>query len=142
VATALAPPPSSDTPFEQIDRQLWRTFVQEMQSNLVRVSDLASAVEDGTADAPSLQELGRILHSIKGAAMVVPVDAVARATHLLESLLEQVRTVAPPWSAACFEQYADWMADLCNPQSNPREALARGLELECDITAALAKFAG
>jgi two-component system chemotaxis response regulator CheV len=141
-AVAVADPPTTNVEFDTVDRQLWRTFMQEMQSHLVRLSDLASAIDDATADAATLQELGRILHSIKGAAMVVPLDTVARATHLLESLLEQVRRTTPPWSPTPFEQYADWLADLCNPTADPRLALARGPELECDLALALTQLAG
>ncbi len=133
---------ATDLEFDRVDRQLWRTFVQELQSHLVRIGDLSEKIDDGSADTHTLQELGRILHSIKGAAMVVPLDTVARATHLMESLLEQVRRSTPPWSADCFEQYADWLGDLCSPLSTPRPALARGPVVECDLALALANFAG
>jgi len=142
-ATAAATAtPSTDLEFDRADRQLWRTFVQELQTQIVRLSDLTEKLQVGTADATSLQELGRILHSVKGAAMVVPLDTVARATHLLESLLEHVRSTSPPWPSAAFEQYADWLADLCGPTSDPRAALARGPVIECDLTMALSSVAG
>jgi hypothetical protein len=140
----LTPPPattSTDLEFDRIDRQLWRTFVQELQSHLVRLSDLSEQLSAGTADAPALQELGRILHCIKGAAMVVPIDTVARATHLLESLLDQVRPTPTIQSGAVFEHFADWLGDLCGPTSDPRAALARGPEVECDLAMALTRAA-
>ncbi len=133
---------STDLEFDRVDRQLWRTFVQELQSHLVRLSDLSEQLSAGTADAPAMQEMGRILHCIKGAAMVVPIDTVARATHLLESLLGHVRHTPSPQSSVVFEQYADWLGDLCGPTSDPRAALARGPELECDLAMALTSAAG
>lgn len=138
VAAPVAAKADADLEFDRVDRQLWRTFVQELQTHLVRLSDLSEKIDDGTADSQSLQEFGRILHSIKGAAMVVPLDTVARATHLLESLLEQVRRSAPPWTVAPFEQYVDWLGELCSPVSDPRPALAHGSVLECDLALALA----
>ncbi len=140
--TVAATTTATDLEFDRVDRQLWRTFVLELQSHLVRIGDLSEKIDDGSADAHTMQELERILHSIQGAAMVVPLDTVARATHLLESLLDQVRRSTPPWSANCFEQYADWLGDLCSPLSDPRPALARGPVLECDLALALANFAG
>jgi len=128
--------------FDSVDRQLWRTFTQEIQSHVVRLSDLATMIEDGTIDAAGLQEFGRILHSIKGAAMVVPVETAAHATHLLESILEQIRRLPPPWPAKSVERCVDWLADLCAPQSDPREVLARGPALESELERVLSQLAG
>lgn len=141
-ATATATKTAAAVEFDRVDRQLWRTFTQEIQTHIVRLSDLASTIEDGTIETQGVQEFGRLLHSIKGAATVVPLESVAHATHLLESLLEPLRTASPPWPAASsFEQYVDWLGDLCNPLADPREVLARGPELECDLALALAQSA-
>lgn len=128
--------------FDRVDRQLWRTFTQELQSHVVRLSDLATMIEEGSIDAAGLQEFGRILHSIKGAAMVVPVETAAHATHLLESVLEQLRRLPPPWPAKSVEQYVDWLGDLCAPQADPREVLARGPALEAGLSRDLSLLAG
>jgi two-component system chemotaxis response regulator CheV len=141
-ATATVTASTTSVEFDRVDRQLWRTFMQELQSHVVRLSDLATLIDEGTIDAPGLQEFGRTLHSIKGAATVVPLETVARATHLLESLLEPLRSTPAPWSSApMFERYVDWIGDLCSPQSDPRTTLARGTELECDLALALSKCA-
>jgi len=58
--------------------------------------------------------VARILHTIKSAAMVVPIEIVTRTTHALESLIE-AGSDRNEWPAQAFNRYCDWLEMFLNP---------------------------
>jgi len=99
---------------------LWDTFALELQHRWKSLSDLRkriSAVE-GTFEPGKnfdlVVDVARILHTIKSAAMVVPVEIVTRATHALESLIE-AGSNRNEWPSQAFNRYCDWLEMFFSP---------------------------
>jgi len=102
------------------NNHLWNTFTLELQHRWKSLSDLRkriSAVE-GTFEPGKnfdlVVDVARILHTIKSAAMVVPVEVVTRATHALESLIE-AGSNRNEWPSQAFSRYCDWLEMFFSP---------------------------
>ncbi len=106
-------------PPEGVDHHLWQTFLHELhhRSQLLRVSiaELRKKENQNLANSFDIVvDLARGLHTIKSAAMVVPVDAVVRVTHSLESLLETATRPNVAWDVTLLQRYCDWLDMFLN----------------------------
>jgi len=75
------------------------------------------------------------LHTIKSAAMVIPLDQVTRCTHLTESLMEAAREDPTKWPREGLTHYVTWLTTLLAPAGgNIDAALTAGKQLEGELT--------
>lgn len=121
---------SNPTP---INSKLWGTFLRELLDRLGPLQECFREIQAGSRHEELLHELARTLHTIKSASMVVPVDAVTRCTHLVESLLEAARQSSRPWPQEAFRRYVEWLDALATQTDDPQAILAQGHALETEL---------
>ena len=83
----------------ELPPEVFAIFREEARDHLATVARLLATLEGGApaAGVPSLlQDLARRLHSLKGSAAGLGLDAVSKVAHAAESLLKKDATVAPP----------------------------------------------
>lgn len=73
------------------EEEFRRLFADESQTRLLRLSTDLLRLEEAGNDAELVASIFRDAHSIKGAAGMVGLDAVARVAHVMEDLLEGLR---------------------------------------------------
>jgi chemotaxis protein histidine kinase CheA len=127
---------------------LWNTFSLELQHRWQTLSDLRRqiAATEGTFEPGKsfdvVVDVARILHTIKSAAMVVPVEIVTRVTHALESLIE-AGSDRNEWPFQAFNRYCDWLKMFLNPVDQTWESwLETGQYLATDLEQQLAAVQG
>jgi two-component system chemotaxis response regulator CheV len=120
----------------RIAPSLWATFRSELGERAGRLRQLCEAAASGKCDEASCNEAFRTLHTIKSAAMVMPVDEVSRLAHLMEELLEPVRQAAGRWPHADFERFLDYLDDLTQPQCDVPQTLVAGRRLLAELSEA------
>ncbi len=124
---AEAPPPAGVSP------SLWATFRDELTERVNELRHQLSSAVSGVPNAEVLREVARTLHTIKSAAMVVPLDPVARCTHLAEGLLEPAKANPAKWPQAALVCYTDWLASLIHPNGTTDDGLADAAQLEAEL---------
>ncbi len=73
-------------------RQILQIFLEESTENLDVLEQGLLALEQGPADSEALNVIFRAAHSIKGGAATFGLDPVAEFTHVMETLLDQLRS--------------------------------------------------
>lgn len=73
------------------EEEFRRLFAEESQNRLLRLSTDLLRLEEAGNDPELVASIFRDAHSIKGAAGMVGLDAVARVAHVMEDLLEELR---------------------------------------------------
>jgi chemotaxis protein histidine kinase CheA len=112
---------------------LWRTFYRELRGHAARLKALLAGAGEGRAESVCTDVL-RTLHTIKSAAMVVPLDRLSHATHLAESLVETARN-GGEWPGPSLERYVEWLDMLTSPTCNVDAALDAGSLVEEQLAA-------
>lgn len=125
----------------KVNAKLWRTFRDELADRAAHLNDLIAAAKQGGPDEDTLNEVFRTLHTVKSAAMVVPVDEVTRATHLVESLVESARHEPGKWPQESLKRYVDWLDSFASSGEDPSAVLQNSPALEAELTDALAAAA-
>lgn len=115
------PPPSESNP------RVWQTFRAELADRARNLKKLCERVV-GEPDSSLYQETFRTLHTIKSAAMVVPVGEVSHLTHWLEGALEAAH-LASSWPSEILARYTQWLLDLSSPSNEVARELATGRKL-------------
>ena len=75
------------------------TFFEESREGLDAMEAGLLALESGQQDAEIINSVFRAAHSIKGGAGTFGFDAIAGLTHVLETLLDELRAGKRPWKA-------------------------------------------
>ncbi|GAB6186329.1 chemotaxis protein [Thermopirellula anaerolimosa] len=121
------------------NRRLWQTFIQELDGRRRALSDLIRPLDVESPDFDALVDMARILHTVKSASMVVPVDEVTRCTHLVEELVVRLQQAAGSVSKQCLERYVAWLDMLVSPpDGDVTAALRSGTPLAEDLERMLA----
>jgi two-component system chemotaxis sensor kinase CheA len=79
------------------------TFFEESREGLDAMESGLLSMEGGNHDAELINSVFRAAHSIKGGAATFGFDAVAAMTHLLETLLDEIRAGKRPLEAAAID---------------------------------------
>jgi chemotaxis protein histidine kinase CheA len=113
------------------------TFFQECEEQLAELETGLIAMENGTAEAETVNAVFRAVHSMKGGAGIFSLDALVRFAHVFETVLDKVRSgtlATPPAVLGVFLRAADVLADLV------RAARENGKVDEARTAAMVAEF--
>ena len=113
--------------------QLWLTFHRELTTHAAHLRALFLRSESGDHGDVLFNEIQRTLHTIKSAAMVVPLEPVSRCTHLAESLMEAARADRSRWPQAQLWRYQVWIESLVAPPLDIAHSLEAGAQLEAEL---------
>jgi len=132
---ATEPAPQADgqswqeTDSDRPDARLRRTFLRELEGRVRDLRELLDLTHGGEHGEEVHRQAARILHTIKSAAMVVPLDEITHCTHAAEGLLVAAQQDASRWPQEALEQYTDWLARLVEAPEEMGERLAEGEQL-------------
>lgn len=147
-ATKVETPPESVTdpspdecsptpPPRNVDPSLWRTFHRELTERTRTLEGLLRQASSQERNDDQARQLARVLHTIKSASMVVPVDSVTRCTHLAESLLEKWRNGKSQCLQQMLETYVGWLRAIGSASDQIESILDRASTLEDEMNASL-----
>lgn len=128
---------SSPPPPRNVDPSLWRTFHRELAERTRTLEDLLRQAPSQERNDDLARQLARVLHTIKSASMVVPVDPVTRCTHLAESLLEKWRTAGSGSLQQTLGTYVGWLRAITGASDQVDSILQRASALEDEMNALL-----
>ena len=130
------PSPASSVeaaPPGDVNERLWRTFHRELAGRADDLREQLQHAQERGCDERIFRETARTLHTIKSAAMVIPIDPVTRATHLAESLMEAARGDYRQWPDEGLHRFLAWLDSLVSPSADINASLADGLNLEAEL---------
>ncbi len=129
--------PTGDVPApEGVDGKLWRTFQHELLGRTADLRAILNLSRQGDCGDGLFREVARTLHTIKSAAMVIPLDPVTHCTHLTESFMEPARKDRDQWPQDALERYLGWLESLLAPPDDDiNAALAAGCRFDEQLTA-------
>jgi two-component system chemotaxis sensor kinase CheA len=124
-----------------IDLQRFRqTFLDECHEGLDAMEQGLLRLEQGHGDAETINTIFRAAHSIKGGAGTFGLAEVTRLTHLLETLLDQMRSGRRAGGAeetALLLQSVDVLRDMLRAGKGDRRADGRCAALTASLTTLL-----
>jgi CheY-like chemotaxis protein len=135
-AAAVSPPDPPPTLSQNTG--LWQTYRQELAENIDQLSKLCLLAKDEIPGESLVNDTFRLLHSVKSASMVVPVDEVTQLTHIMEDVMDVLRQGQTSWPQTEFGKYVDWLSDVANPahsQQALQKVLADSHRLRKEFTA-------
>lgn len=122
------------------NRRLWQTFITELDGRCRSLNGLVSALDVSSPDFGALVEMARVLHTVKSASMVVPLEEVTRCTHLVEELVVRLQQGAGSVPKQALERYVAWLEMLVGPpDGDVAAALRSGKPLAEDLEKMLAE---
>ena len=141
-AVELSTPPESapegDAPAPaEVNQQLWNVFHRELTGRVEHLREMLQQVQLTGFTPDLVRDAARTLHTVKSAAMVIPIDAVTRATHMIEGLLELAGD-DKDCRRESLRRYVSWLEDVVSPPVDLATSLAAGGQLEAELTQLLA----
>jgi two-component system chemotaxis response regulator CheV len=130
-------PASSVAALPDVTTHLWQTFRRELIGRIAHLRELFGRAGEGKPSEELLTDVARTLHTVKSAAMVVPVDQVARSTHQAETLLAAIRENRQPWQPEPFAHYVEWLDSLTSAADDLPAVLAAGQQLEAELSGSI-----
>ena len=125
--------------------QLRQTYFQDCDELLGELESALMALDNGRADADTLNDAFRAIHSIKGGADILHFERLVRFAHTFESVLDRLRVgglVVDPELASLMLRAGDAVADLVRAAQAGAE-MPEGYENEiADALQSLAQAAG
>ncbi len=109
--------------------RIWQTYRAELADRSRHLARQLQLLRDRPGTTTVCQEILRTLHTIKSAAMVVPVNEVTHLTHMLEGVLVASSNPEASWPLDTLEQFTDWLGELAAPDVVISAVLARGRQL-------------
>jgi len=125
---AEIPPPTG------VDAKLWNTFQNELLGRTIDLHNVLNRTAEGDREENTLREIARILHTVKSASMVIPLEQITRCTHKAESLLDLARENSDQWPQDALERYVMWLDSILAPSGTIDDTLDRGFEIETTLT--------
>ena len=121
------------------ESNLWGTFRTELCERIEVLSKLCQEAFDEAPTDALVNDTFRVLHSIKSAAMVAPIQEVAQVTHSAENMMERTRQNTKNWPHDVMDNYTDWLRDLADPSNDEEQVqavLATSSQLENEMNLA------
>jgi two-component system, chemotaxis family, chemotaxis protein CheV len=128
---------TTSPPPRNVDASLWRTFHRELTERTQTLEGLLRQVSSEERSDELARQMARVLHTIKSASMVVPVDPATRCTHLAESLLEKWRTGGRSSLQDTLGTYVGWLRALVSEPEQADSILQRASALEVEMNVSL-----
>lgn len=128
---------TSSSPPRNVDPSLWRTFHRELTERTQTLEGLLRQASSQEQSDELARQMARVLHTIKSASMVVPVDPVTRCTHLAESLLEKWRMGSRSSLQDLLGTYIGLLRVIVNATDPIDSVLERASELEIEMNVSL-----
>jgi len=123
----IPPPPG-------VDKKLWKVFLGELHDLAERLRQLLDQTELGPQNDSLITETLRTLHTMKSAAMVVPVEPVVRLVHLIEGSVIRARDEdLKKWPQAQLRWFQEWVHQLLTPGNDPNAILQAAARLEQEM---------
>jgi two-component system chemotaxis response regulator CheV len=120
-----------------VNQQLWNIFHRELIGRVNHLREILKQAQSTGCTPRILRDVARTLHTVKSAAMVIPIEKVTRPTHMVESLMELAGD-----DKDCRRQslrlYVSWLEELVSRPVDIDESLAAGQQLEAELTRLLA----
>jgi two-component system chemotaxis response regulator CheV len=130
--------PEGDAPAPAgVSQPLWNVFHRELTGRAEHLRAVLQQAPPAGLTSPLLLDVARTLHTVKSAAMVIPIDQITRATHMVESLLELAGD-DKNCRLQSLDRYVSWLGELVSPSVDIDTALAASKRLETDLTELLA----
>ena len=123
----------------EIDLRRFReAFFQEVEEHLAHMETDLLRLEQGDRDTELLDSVFRSAHSIKGASGTFGFEDLARFTHALETLLDQMRggAVDPAEVSGLLLQSLDLMKELLEAARTDAQPPARAVDLASQLMSA------
>ena len=120
-----------------VDQKLWNVFHRELTGHVAHLQSILEQVQATGFTPDLLRDAARTLHTVKSAAMVIPIDEVTRSTHMVESLLELAGD-EKDCRRESLRRYLSWLQDVVSPSVDLATSLAAGGQLETELTQLLA----
>lgn len=124
-------------PPRNVDASLWRTFHHELTERTRTLADLLRQASSQERRDEQARQLARVLHTVKSASMVVPLEPVTRCTHVAESLVEKWRSTDSTPLEQLLGTYVGWLKALVSAADQIDAVLERAGDLEREMNAAL-----
>ena len=116
---------------EGVDVGLWETFRRELTGHVATLRGMLDRSQWGDRTDELFHQTARTLHTIKSAAMVIPLDQVTTCTHLTETLMEAAREDRQKWPREALQRYLEWLDQILSPpDGDVGAALWSGRQLE------------
>ncbi|HVL01533.1 MAG TPA: Hpt domain-containing protein, partial [Dongiaceae bacterium] len=114
-----------------------QTFFAEAEELLASMESALLRVDDGAHDAETLNEIFRAAHTIKGSAGLFGLHAIVGFTHIVENLLDQVRSGTMSIDSDllslllnCRDHMANLVRDVMNHEEPDADRVRRGEQLQ------------
>lgn len=117
--------------------QYYGLFISEAREHVKKISELAVKLETDPSNRPTIDELFRSAHSVKGMAASMGFTAITGLSHKLEDLMDRIRRGLPV-DATLFDLLltgADRLSSMIDDLENGGTGTADIEELEAKITA-------
>jgi two-component system, chemotaxis family, chemotaxis protein CheV len=136
--TRLDDTPEGDAPAPAgVSQPLWNVFHHELTGRVEHLRDVLQQSQPAGLTPQLLLDIARTLHTVKSAAMVIPIENVTRATHMVEGILEVAGN-----DGDCREEslrrYISWLEEVVSRPVDIDASLAVGGQLEAELTQLLA----
>jgi two-component system chemotaxis response regulator CheV len=132
----IVPPPAS------VSAKIWTTFHRELCQGTEALLKLVSLTEKREPSEEIINQLMRTLHTIKSAAMVVPLNQISHCTHLMESIIEAAHKGHQPWDQASLVKYVAWLQSIAVPPIDVNISLENSATVANDLQRAIKGSAG
>ncbi len=113
-----------------------QTFFAEAEELLTSMEAALLRVDDGAQDSDTLNEIFRAAHTIKGSAGLFGLNSIVGFTHIVESVLDRVRTGTLPIDRnllgtllQCRDHIAGLVRDVAQQQEPDNQRMATGDQL-------------
>ena len=120
-----------------VNQHLWNVFHHELTGRVEHLREMLKQAQSTGYTPRLLRDAARTLHTVKSAAMVIPIEEVTRATHMAESILA-VAGDDKDCRRQSLQRYVSWLAELVSRPVDIDASLAAGGQLEAELTQLLA----
>jgi two-component system chemotaxis response regulator CheV len=112
MATAAAVRPAQICVPDDVNPQLWKTFIAELIEHIDELNRTLSTLASDKISVEAERAFLRTLHTIKSSSMVLPCEPITRATHAIEGLLAPLRGTSAVWPAGTITNYVAWLESV------------------------------
>ncbi len=114
---------------DDFETQIKFDSLDEFDQYITELNDIFNRHKDAKVDTSTINEIFRLVHTIKGNSKAVGFASIADVTHKLEELLIEVRNSKRPYSA----QVQGALIEYCDRLADSVEVLRENIDADCDF---------